>query len=125
MNIPTPREEFFLRGGILDKRRALDRRAAAANRAFFDAFLAHVRRTRATGVFASAGQLDIVEFPGHEVLPCAPPPETARPAPLHGVAAQRRSPGRHADPAPRRPPPRRAPPSIEGGGGGRRARARA
>jgi hypothetical protein len=39
----------------------------AANRAFFDAFLAHVRRARATGAVASAAQLDIVEFPGHEV----------------------------------------------------------
>ena len=68
MNIPTPREEFFLRGGVLDKRRALDGRAAAANRAFFDALRAHVRRSRATGVVASAGQLDIVEFPGFEVL---------------------------------------------------------
>jgi hypothetical protein len=64
----TPREAFYLRGGVLDKRYALESRAAATNRAFFDALLAHVRLTRAAGVVASAGQLDIVEFPGFEVL---------------------------------------------------------
>ena len=65
---PTPREEFFLSNGVLDKRLGPESRAVAANRAFFDALLAHVRRTRATGVVASAGQLDIVEYPGFEVL---------------------------------------------------------